>query len=244
MRGDGRRFAQIPEAVLYAEISANAVRLYGILQRHIGRRSPYHPPRSELAALMRASTDTVDRTLLELAGAGLIKVEKRGSFNKYSFPPVPQQSANLPTPQPPTVRKDAESADSRSPQGCGVESANLPTRVRKDAAQLESGEFSSIEEREGDHDSSGWPPEVMSAEWFPEFQEILSWYPPRLRDRPDNVQPAEILAKTYTIDYIREKHLEIMGEPYFLKGWPQEILDAIGRDFATGDFSAMLREAS
>ncbi|NJD65647.1 MAG: hypothetical protein FIB00_10450 [Chloroflexi bacterium] len=233
MKDDGRRFAQIPEAVLYADVSGNAVRLYGILQRHVARRTPYHPSRAELAALSRSSIDSVDRGLRELAKSGLVVISKAGSFNRYQLLEPTEEAANLRPVPPGGSRKSAVSSDARKPQNCGPDAANM----RRGKPQIcgttgEIGESSSIEEeRDHDHDLSGYSPEILCADWFPAFEEILSWLPPGLRTRPDNEQPAEILAKNYSIAAIREKRKALMGEPFFLRAWPHEILDAFGRDF-------------
>lgn len=73
-----RQFCMIPEWILYDDVSGNAVKLFGILQRHSGTDGQIMPGRQRLAELMRCSTDTVDRALAELAAIGA--VEKRPRY--------------------------------------------------------------------------------------------------------------------------------------------------------------------
>lgn len=71
-------YAIIPEWVLYADISANAVRLYGVLRRHADKSDgTCHPTRARLAVLCRFSRATVDRALDELVAAHAIRVINR-----------------------------------------------------------------------------------------------------------------------------------------------------------------------
>lgn len=73
-------WALIPEWVLYAEISANAVRMYGILARHADKDTRQcHPTRATLAQHLRTSRATVDRALDELVGIGAVTVKQRKS---------------------------------------------------------------------------------------------------------------------------------------------------------------------
>lgn len=70
-------FAIIPEFVLYADISPNAVRLYGILNRFANGAGRAWPSRSTIADLMRVSKATVDRAKDELVSIGALTVEQR-----------------------------------------------------------------------------------------------------------------------------------------------------------------------
>jgi hypothetical protein len=73
-------FALVPEWVLFADISAQAVRLYAFLNRHATKsgRARCRVSRRELAAEMRVQAPkTVDRALDELEGLGAIEVEVR-----------------------------------------------------------------------------------------------------------------------------------------------------------------------
>ena len=70
-------FAIIPEWVLHGEISANAVRLYGILNRFANSRGRAWPSRKTIADLMRVSVATIDRAKDELVELGALTVEPR-----------------------------------------------------------------------------------------------------------------------------------------------------------------------
>lgn len=70
-------FAIIPEWVLLAEISSNAVRLYGILNRFANSRGHAWPSRKTIADQMRCSTATVDRAREELVDIGALTVMAR-----------------------------------------------------------------------------------------------------------------------------------------------------------------------
>ncbi len=70
-------FAIIPEWVLHADISANAVRLYGVLNRFANSRGHAWPSRKTIADLMRVSVATVDRAKEELVELGALTVEPR-----------------------------------------------------------------------------------------------------------------------------------------------------------------------
>lgn len=73
-----QHFAIIPEWVLYADISAQAVRLYATLARHANKGNGHgHPGRLLLAKETRTSVKTVDRSLKELAAIGAVRVRKR-----------------------------------------------------------------------------------------------------------------------------------------------------------------------
>jgi DNA-binding transcriptional MocR family regulator len=68
----GERFAIIPDSVLYAPISANAFRLFAVLQRHSDVMGHCYPGRNRLAEILRCSHDTVTRAKRELIDAGFI----------------------------------------------------------------------------------------------------------------------------------------------------------------------------
>ena len=71
-------FAIIPEALLYdKQLSANAVRLYGILNRYANNQGKAWPSRKTLADQMALSVATVDRAKEELESAGWLTVEHR-----------------------------------------------------------------------------------------------------------------------------------------------------------------------
>ena len=71
-------FAIIPEWVLYANISPQAVRLYGVLRRYADRDGSCFPSRKRLASDLRMeSTKPVDKALKELVTIGAITIEHR-----------------------------------------------------------------------------------------------------------------------------------------------------------------------
>lgn len=73
----GERFAVIPESVLYAPISANAFRLFAILQRHSDALGHCYPGRNRLAEIMQVSHDTISRAKKELIDAGFLTCVER-----------------------------------------------------------------------------------------------------------------------------------------------------------------------
>lgn len=71
-------FAIIPEWLLFADISPQAVRLYGVLRRYADRDGSCFPSRKRLASDLRMeSTKPVDRALKELVSIGAITIEHR-----------------------------------------------------------------------------------------------------------------------------------------------------------------------
>ena len=91
-------FAQIPEWVLYSEISAQAVRLYAVLHRYADKDGTAFPSRATLAKrLGMKSPKTVDAALIELQSIGAVTVEHRHdaagdmTSNLYTVRFLPQQ---------------------------------------------------------------------------------------------------------------------------------------------------------
>lgn len=75
-------FCIIPEWVLYAPISSNAVRLYGTLQRYADKDSgECHPSRKTLADKCCLSLSSLDRALIELVKIGAVRKRQRVSAN-------------------------------------------------------------------------------------------------------------------------------------------------------------------
>lgn len=70
-------FAIVPEWLLDAPVSANAVRLYAVLVRYADKEHRAHPSRRTLAKRLRVSTKTIDRTLKELVEIGAMRMEQR-----------------------------------------------------------------------------------------------------------------------------------------------------------------------
>lgn len=70
-------FAILPEWVLHADISSNAVRLWAILNRYANSNGHAWPSRKTIATAMRCSTATVDRAREELVAIGALTVIQR-----------------------------------------------------------------------------------------------------------------------------------------------------------------------
>lgn len=72
-------FAIVPEFVLYAPISANAVRLFAVLHRYANTNLRAWPSRKTLADAMGVSPATIDRAKDELVSLGAVTVQARTS---------------------------------------------------------------------------------------------------------------------------------------------------------------------
>jgi hypothetical protein len=126
-------FAIIPESVLYADISATAVRVYGVLRRHADKdNGTCHPGKTRIAALARIGIRTVNRAIDELVVIGAIEVihrldpdnPKRMLTNQYRLltPCAPDSTPHALVPPPPcaggteTIVKEpkSENTDTRS----------------------------------------------------------------------------------------------------------------------------------
>jgi hypothetical protein len=70
-------FAIIPIWLLTADVSAQAVRIYGVLARLGYKGQVPHPSHKDLGETARCSTATVRRALAELADLGAIEVQER-----------------------------------------------------------------------------------------------------------------------------------------------------------------------
>ena len=73
----GEQFAIIPDSILEAPISANAFRLFAILQRHSDVLGHCYPGLNRLSEMMGCSADTVRRAKRELIASGLITCQER-----------------------------------------------------------------------------------------------------------------------------------------------------------------------
>ena len=75
-------FSIVPEWVLYADVSALAVRLYATLQRYADKDSGgCHPSRKTLADRCCTTTKSIDRALKELVALGAVTMHQRTSAN-------------------------------------------------------------------------------------------------------------------------------------------------------------------
>jgi hypothetical protein len=70
-------FAIVPEWIIDSDVSANAIRLYAILNRYANSRGQAFPTRATLAKRMSCSTDTVDRAKQELVEIGALTIQRR-----------------------------------------------------------------------------------------------------------------------------------------------------------------------
>lgn len=93
-------FTIIPEWVLYANISANAVRLYGVLRRYADDHGTCWPSRKTVAEKCHADVKTVTRAIAELVEIGAVTVEarvdgeNRQTTNLYVIHSVPTEGKN------------------------------------------------------------------------------------------------------------------------------------------------------
>lgn len=98
------RFAIVPEWVLFADISAQAIRLYAVLARYADQSNRANPSRRAIAERMRCSRDTVDRALRELQTIGAVQVVPQISehgdrtSNLYVLAVRPPSRTDAPTP--------------------------------------------------------------------------------------------------------------------------------------------------
>ena len=92
-------FAMIPEWVLYGDISAYAVRLYGTLRRHADQRGECFPSRRRLAGFCKMSESTLDRSMKELIAIGAVRVQHRqtedGEFTSNRYTVVSQRGGGV-----------------------------------------------------------------------------------------------------------------------------------------------------
>jgi hypothetical protein len=98
-------FCIIPEWVLYSDITATAVRLYGTLQRYADKETgACHPSRATLAAKCNCTVKSIDRALAELIAIGAVIKKQRISANgdmtsnQYTVITVPQVATKLSLP--------------------------------------------------------------------------------------------------------------------------------------------------
>ncbi len=84
---DDGYYAIIPETVLYAGISAQAVRLYCVLRRYADKGTlEAHPSRKTLAMRLNASDPkVVDRATQELVALGVLTVFQRWVDDEGKF---------------------------------------------------------------------------------------------------------------------------------------------------------------
>lgn len=78
------RFAKIPEALLYSDLSDLAVRVYGCLIRHGTTPETCHPTHARIAELIGKAERSIQRPVTELERAGWIerRTENEGGLQK------------------------------------------------------------------------------------------------------------------------------------------------------------------
>lgn len=79
-------FTMVPLSVLFSDLSAQAVRLYAVLDHHSGRKASAWPSRATLAEEMACTEKTVDRAVRDLVDHGLLVVERQAGVrgvNRY-----------------------------------------------------------------------------------------------------------------------------------------------------------------
>jgi biotin operon repressor len=81
-------FAQVPAEMLTAPLTANALRLWALLDLHQRDNAKAWPSRSHLAEDLGSSADAVDRAVTALEAAGFLAVDRRGGrgrTNRYQL---------------------------------------------------------------------------------------------------------------------------------------------------------------
>jgi DNA-binding transcriptional MocR family regulator len=128
-------FAIVPEWVLLADVSANAVRLYALLNRYANSSGRAWPSRRTLAEALRISPSTVDRAKDELVGIKALTVDTRttpaGDFtsNLYTLATSSPMMKGISTRDDRGIRtsdelnrassKQSQKGGSSSVRGCG-----------------------------------------------------------------------------------------------------------------------------
>lgn len=139
-------FASIPEWVLFHDdLSPQAIRLYGVLDRYAEGRC--FPSRRRLAEQMRVkSVDTVDRALRELTEAGAVSVAARfdeagdpttSSYTVHFLPPAEVAAQErLPTSGDAATQPHESGDGGRTDQGTGGRTDQGLTRVTLNQSEL------------------------------------------------------------------------------------------------------------
>jgi len=100
---DGFRFAMIPEAMIYSDLSGTAIKVFGALLRHGVDPARCYPSHKRLAKLCRLSINTVRRSIGELEDGGWITILHRQdgnggqTSNGYRVHSAPKSDTPLPT---------------------------------------------------------------------------------------------------------------------------------------------------
>ena len=113
-------FAIIPEWVLFSGVSANAIRLYCVLNRHANKKGECFPTRKTLSQEMNGvSEKTTDRAMDELSAIGAIIVFHRKNGEEYTsnlYQVVTTNPRGVGTPVPPRPPTDVEQTKAIEPK--------------------------------------------------------------------------------------------------------------------------------
>ena len=99
------RFSTVPEWLIYADVSPQAIRLYAVLDRHADKSHRAVPGQARLARLMRASVATVKRATAELERVGAVSVirgeteDRQKATNEYVLHVSPPEVTGELTPE-------------------------------------------------------------------------------------------------------------------------------------------------
>lgn len=114
-------FCIIPEWVLYSNITATAVRLYGTLQRYADKETgACHPSRATLAAKCNCTVKSIDRALTELISIGAVIKKQRISANgdmtsnQYTVITVPQVASKMSLPSDKNAPTGSDKIDTQT----------------------------------------------------------------------------------------------------------------------------------
>lgn len=113
----GKAYAVIPEWILYSRVNASAVRLFGVLGRHLGLNEAAWPSRKRIAKKMGCSLSTVDRAIEQLEKIKAIRVEPRfiesGQTSSFFYLWPFEDPSNLTAPV--VISDDTPSSEMTSP---------------------------------------------------------------------------------------------------------------------------------
>jgi Helix-turn-helix domain len=161
------RFAIIPEAVLYdVKISANAVRVYGVLDRHADGDGGCWPSQARLGELAHLSRRATQQALYELVEAGRVERQRRGRTLTNTYRVMRTQRASLPSDAHPAGKRCAPSGQSDAhPTGAEREPKEREP-LNDDARHLCEALADSIAER-------GSKRPTITAAWIRDMDRLL-----------------------------------------------------------------------
>ena len=122
-------FAMLPEWILDSDVSAQAIRLYALLNRYANPQGTCFPTQDTLAKRMRVSPDTVLRATKELMAIGALTVTYRRKENG-------EPTSNLYTLRMIQYRKKIDSSELDRKDATQLDRKDATQLDRKDATQL------------------------------------------------------------------------------------------------------------